>query len=262
MRIGFISDVHEDILSLREALRILDSHKADVLVCLGDIVGFQIPVYPYLETRNSSECINLLRSRCKHVVCGNHDLYAVRRLPQHTAGFTYPKNWYELEYDDRVEHSDGMVYTYEETELSALLSQSDRDWLSSLPEYEIVEYDGIGFLFSHFLYPDFSGSTTFLPERVKDLKPHFDFMTENNCMLSFSGHGHVEGFTYGNENRLVFNTFGIYKMKKKLKWVVGPCTARENRSNGVMLFDTKSFEMEVIPMRDPRFRYENKQSGV
>jgi predicted phosphodiesterase len=260
MKIGFIADVHEDILSLREAFRILDTFKPDAIVCLGDIVGFQVPLYPYHESRNSSECIDMIKQRCTHVVAGNHDLYAIRKAPDYPAGFHYPPNWYDMEYDERVELSDGMVYTYEESELSPLLRSQDVAYLRSLPEYIIAEFDSYRFLFSHFLFPDMSGSTTFLPEKVRDLTQHFDFMQKNDCLLSFSGHGHVEGFTYGNENRLVFNSFGTYKMKKKLKWIVGPCVAHENRSNGVLLFDTKTFDMEVIPLRFPRFRYESKHN--
>ena len=258
MKIGFISDIHEDIMSLREAFRILEARQPDAMVCLGDIVGFQIPVYPFLETRNSSECIEMIKSRCDYVLAGNHDMYAIRKTPEFSAGFQYPENWYKLDYDERVEQADGMVYTYEESELSALLTKSDREYLNSLPEYQIAEFDNIRMLFSHFLFPDFTGSTTFLPEKVKDLRQHFDFMQENDCMLSFSGHGHVEGLTYGNENRLVFNSFGTYKLKPKLKWIVGPCVAHENRNNGLMIFDTKSFDIEVIPLKFPRFRYESR----
>ena len=96
MKIGFVSDIHEDINSLKEALRILDFQKCDKIVCLGDIVGYSVPFYGFLSSRNASEVIELLKKKCDIIVAGNHDLFAIRKLPKYKAGFKYPKNWYTL----------------------------------------------------------------------------------------------------------------------------------------------------------------------
>jgi predicted phosphodiesterase len=78
MRLGFITDIHEDVKNLEKALSILSDQKCDVLICLGDIVGFTIPFYRYIETRNAEECVRLVKENASVVVTGNHDLFAIK----------------------------------------------------------------------------------------------------------------------------------------------------------------------------------------
>ena len=42
MKIGIISDIHEDIKRLKEALAILHKQKCDQIVCLRDFVGYSV----------------------------------------------------------------------------------------------------------------------------------------------------------------------------------------------------------------------------
>ena len=48
------------------------------------------------------------------------------------------------------------VWLHEENELSALISNEEKSYLETLPEYCIKVYDGVSILFSHRLYPDFA----------------------------------------------------------------------------------------------------------
>jgi len=89
MKIGLISDIHEDILSLEQAFRFFSSEKCDQIFCLGDIVGFALPFFKYIETRNANECINLIKKNCDETVIGNHDLFAIKKVPEHKFGFDY-----------------------------------------------------------------------------------------------------------------------------------------------------------------------------
>jgi Icc-related predicted phosphoesterase len=47
MRLAFISDIHEDVESLRRILRKAEKRGYDQLICLGDISGFSLPFYTY-----------------------------------------------------------------------------------------------------------------------------------------------------------------------------------------------------------------------
>ena len=93
MKIAIITDIHEDLLSLQEAFRQIEKHQCDEIVCLGDISGYSIPYYNYLNRRNAHECLSLIRSNCKIVILGNHDIHAGSIIPSHCNFFDFPDNW-------------------------------------------------------------------------------------------------------------------------------------------------------------------------
>ena len=110
MKIAIISDIHEDIVSLKKAITIIEKNNADKIACLGDIVGFSVPYYPYIKTRNATECINIIKQNCDIVVAGNHDIYESKRIPNHTAGINYPNNWYSLSYEQREKIANNKIW--------------------------------------------------------------------------------------------------------------------------------------------------------
>ena len=96
MKIGIVSDIHEDAVNLEKALIALEKQNCDKVVCLGDIIGFSYPNFGFFDTRNAGRCIDLIKANCAVTVVGNHDLYTVRRVPMHNAGFNYPPYWFQL----------------------------------------------------------------------------------------------------------------------------------------------------------------------
>jgi predicted phosphodiesterase len=246
MRLGLLTDIHEDIQNLEKALSILSDQSCDTLICLGDIVGFTIPFYRYIEARNAEECIRLVKENCSVVVTGNHDLYAVRKIPLHKAGFNYTEDWYSLDYEVRSKKARYKIWLYEDNEISCRLSDDAKEYLTNLKEVEIREYDNIRFLFSHFCYPDFSGSAIFFPRESFHLTKHFDYMKENDCQISMSGHGHPEGAIIVDDNRFLLSGFGTNKLINDTQWIVIPCVARTSRLNGVMVLDTSLGEFKTI----------------
>ncbi len=209
MKIGFLSDIHEDVESLKKAIIILEKAGCNELICLGDIVGFSVPTHKYLNTRNANECISIIRTNCSIVIPGNHDLYATRRLPLFTANFNYPQNWYQLPFGEREELADHKIWLYEDHDLSPMLSKKNQIYLSSLEEFQKSEFDGFQLLLSHYAYPDLSGSTTEFIGNQNQLQEHFKFMEMNKCQISFSGHRHVEGHTVATNREI--KTFGFEK---------------------------------------------------
>lgn len=252
MRLGFIADIHEDTKSLQLAFDLLAEEGCEFIVCLGDIVGFNLTFQKYIENRDANKCLALVQKSCNITVAGNHDLYAVKRVPVHNAGFNYLSNWYEIDYDVRAKLSKNKIWLYEDSELPNIYTRQSTDFLHSLEEYSVKNLGGINFLFSHFNYPDLTGSTINFPKKTKDLKKHFKFMKDNNCTIGISGHGHPEGCAIVTENCFEFRPFGTYKLNNELQWVVCPCVANTTRSNGVTTLDTDTLILKIIPLQTPK----------
>ena len=252
MKIGIISDIHEDITRLKQAIEVLEKEKCKQIVCLGDSVGYSVPYYGFLWSRNSHEVIKLLKKKCNIILAGNHDLYSVRKLPKYTAGFNYPKNWYSLDYQERVKLSKDKVYLYEYNELPALLTKEDKEFIKKLPEFVVKKYDGVNILFSHYAYPDLVGTTTFEPKTQKDVKRHFAFMKEKGCKIGISGHDHKEGIMLFTQKEAKHIPFGKVTLNDNPVWFHGPGVVNGSFENGVMTFDTEKLEITTIPLSSPK----------
>src|SRR5438309_1413840 len=70
MRLGLIADVHADPRALEGALRGLDAHGVDLILCAGDLVGYG---------NQPDAAVALLRDRAIPCVRGNHDRWALER---------------------------------------------------------------------------------------------------------------------------------------------------------------------------------------
>lgn len=259
MRLGIISDIHEDVVSLTKAFKVLDENSCEEVICLGDIVGVCIHYKRFVNTRNAVECIRLVKENCKYVVAGNHDLYAARKTPEFRGGFRFPGNWYNLGINERQQLSSGSVWLYED-ELSSDICKEYCHYITSLPEYLIIEKNGLRFLFSHFLFPDITGSSTTFPTNKTNLNAHFDFMKQKHCPIAVCGHIHAEGMVRSMEaiiptisflqKPFVFLPYGDYKLRKKMQCLAVPAVADTDRQNGVAVIDTLKQEIHTFKINN------------
>ena len=249
MKLAIISDIHEDVESLKLAMSIINKKTVDKIVCLGDIVGFNIPYYNYIDTKNASECIKIVKENCDIVIAGNHDIFEAKRIPLHKANFDYPPNWYSLDYQEKKNLSKGQIWLHEENTLPSLISNSEKEYLFNLPEYKIAEFGNIKILFSHFVFPDIVGTRADFLMKESSFHSHLDFLKEQNCDIGFSGHGHIEGVCTFNEKRKKIKNFGKVNIKRNRQGFVIPCIARGKQSNGFVIFDTKKMLLDVISIK-------------
>ncbi len=194
MRIAIISDIHEDIVSLRRVINKIEKKGADQLVCLGDISGFSVPYYKYENTRDASACLSLLREKSAVIVPGNHDYHSARIIPRESAAFDFPSNWYELDNEQRATIGNNEIWLHEENDLEPNYSSEDIQFLRTLPEYFVQEHPGVNGFFSHYVFPNMSGFRKGFYTRAGEFSAHFELMQKNNCNIAFTGHTHIRGF--------------------------------------------------------------------
>ena len=252
MKLGLLADIHEDIIRLNESIEILNDFKVDEIINLGDFVGFCVPYYSYLRTRDANKVVSWLKENCQVSIAGNHDLYAIRKVPVNSDAFEYLENWYDLDYDVREKYTDKRIWLYENDELSPMLNAESKNYIRSLPEYLVKEYGSYNILFSHYGYPDITGCLTAKIREVSNLKPQLDFMKRNNCLYGFSGHDHNENITILTEDEKIELDFNEkYILPDKPLWLTIPCVANGTKANGLAIFDTDTREIVAIPLNTP-----------
>lgn len=251
MRIGIISDIHENTAMLSEALRLASVNKCDEIACLGDIVGLDHRFYTFNPRHSARECLRLVRSNCRWIVPGNHDFFAAKRLPSFTNGFVYPEGWFNMDAQERKRISNGRVWSYE-GEIPADLDEEDLMFINSLPEYIILPFAGTNCLLSHYIYPDFTGSTTQYVERNNHLTRFWEFMDRNNIMYSFSGHSHnhFAGLAYKGGRSFLKAIHSVpcqtINLGNEMVMILLPPVAGEKGRTGFSIIDSDNLKLGII----------------
>lgn len=246
MKIAIITDIHEDIISLKEALRKIEKLKCDEIICLGDISGFSVPYYDYLRSRNAHECLSLIRSTCKIIILGNHDIHAAGIIPEHCSFFDFPENWYQLNYHQRHKLANNTLWLHEENDLNPLYKDDDLAYLKSLPEYSILKTSGFNILFTHYVYPNISGLKKEFYTYSDEFQQHFEFMKSMDCRISFTGHSHTKGFNIATKKNFKQYRYSKKQLPDEPSCVgISPITSCGKRS-GICIFDTDELNVHVL----------------
>lgn len=251
MRIGIITDIHENVDMLHEAMRIAEVHKCDELACLGDIAGYDRRYYRYNSKRSAKKCLAIIMSSFRWVVAGNHDLFAASRFPLYSDGFSYPEDWFEMKPYKRKIFSEGKVWCYEGDEPHDM-GEDEIMYLRSLPEYIATSEPGIPCLFSHYIYPDVTGSTTRYIERSHQLKRLWTFMQNNRLMYSFSGHSHelFTGFAYQNSRSFLKAIHNLpsdsFKLGEETVMTILPPLTGEKGRTGFAVLDSSTMRLNIL----------------
>ncbi len=261
MRIALISDIHEDIESLKKALTMIEREKCDQIICLGDILGFSYSRAKYEQTRDAAACIDLIKQNCSDILLGNHDVFHLKKFPLHHNGFQFPTNWYELPAEEKDSLSNGKVWNYAD-DCETYLQESDFAFLNQLPEFLIKSIGNQKVLFSHFVFPSFTGYVSSFHGEGKKLLNHFNFLEQNDCKVSICGHMHMEGMGVFNApdegffSQLFpgFNyfSFGEKKIKNKVCTITIPALADNGQVNGFAIYDSNNLSINAVSLNTNR----------
>lgn len=248
MLLGIVSDIHSDYKSLKKALTIFEKRNCDEIACLGDIVGYRSEYADFFKHGQARDCISLVLSECEVVVMGNHDLYALKKTPLYSAGFSYPENWYSLPDKERNKRSDGQLHRYEDEMDDLVISKDLREQFSNVPEFKTRFLAEKLILFSHYLYPDLSGSTTAKAIEFSDFGEHFSFMHKYECSLAFIGHDHHEGVEIIKNQQYRKMPYGEYSIGYGDSIISVPSLAKGKIRNGLIIYHPETAELEAIPL--------------
>lgn len=246
MKIAIIAGIHEDIKNLEKALEMIKGVQCDEIVSLGDIVGYSVPFFGFYKSRHAHKCVDLVKQMTSISIVGNHDLFAIEKLPKER-GFDYPENWYSIEYADRIKIGKDKVWIYHD-ELPAILERQDFDYLSTLSEYHIEKYLDETCMFSHYVKPNLVGDTQFVIEQAEDLTDHFDFMNEYGVKYSFVSHDWIEGLRFITASKIDSLGYGKFELPSEPTVIGVPWVANGTPSNGFVIVDTETNEIECVPL--------------
>jgi predicted phosphodiesterase len=247
MILAVISDIHSDLTSLEKAIRAIRDSGCDRILCLGDIVGYGYHYADFLDGRDSNACIRMVHENCDDVICGNHDLHAIRKLPSNFAEIGMPANWYELDLGERNRISSEQFWLYDD-ELEDPLNEESRDYINQLPEMKVIRDRRMNILATHFVYPDITGSMQKSPSELDDFRDHLKLVKKHGCLVGLAGHAHLEGYAQISKKALGMNYFRKAQLIRRSQLIVVPAITRSKGRNGYLVVDTEKFNFEAIAL--------------
>lgn len=249
MKLAILTDIHEDIASLKAVVRKIEKQNCDEIICLGDISGFSARFYDYYRARNAHECLSVLKENCKVIIVGNHDMHAAKMLPRNCTFFDFPENWYELDYHERHKLSNDILWLHEEDDLNPLYKKSDIEYLRQLPEYSVFKTPECTILFSHYIFPNLSGLKKEFYTYKNEFRQHFEFMQRQDCTISFTGHSHIKGCFSVTKKKYKTRGYKSFKIENEPVCVgIPPITALQKKS-GFCIFDCKEKSVQIIKQK-------------
>ncbi|WP_455539211.1 metallophosphoesterase family protein [Terrisporobacter sp.] len=174
MKVGVISDIHSNLYALNAVLADLKNRNADLIVCIGDLVGY--------ATR-PNEVIEILRREKILTIMGNYD-EAIGNF-KIICGCDYkdPK--------DAEKAAMSMHFTGQET------TTKNKEYLRNLPKEATITFNNKTIRFVH-------GSTRIINEYLKeDSKEAKEVMSELVEDILVCGHTHIPYAKYYGEKLLV-----------------------------------------------------------
>lgn len=174
MRIAVIADIHSNIFSLNEVLLDIDNRNADLIVCLGDLVGYA--TYP-------NEVIDTIRENKILTIMGNYDEAVGKELMICGCDYPDPK--------DMENAGISLNWTIDETR------DDNKEYLKSLPREVKMMLGSRTVLFVH-------GSPRKINEYLKeDSAEAEEVMADFDADILVCGHTHKPYYKMYGDKMLV-----------------------------------------------------------
>lgn len=164
MKIGIITDIHNNLIALESVLEYLKKENCEKIICCGDIIG--IGPYPDETVQRMMQIPDLI------AVCGNHERYLIEGISS------------EIAEEDGIGEDEKQYHKWEHS----MLSQSSKDFLESLPYEKTIIIEGRKISIMHYAMNDRHRYINFkLNPGEKDLKAIFSNVKSDIILY---GHNH------------------------------------------------------------------------
>lgn len=181
MRIGIITDIHNNVVALNAVLEKLYAEKCELIICCGDIIG--IGPYPEETVQHIMRIPDIIAVR------GNHERYLLEGMP------TQVPNEEHMGYEEMEHHK------WEH----ALLSNESIEFLRGLTYREDFVSGGLRFAVMHYCM-DNSNSRYINYIRNPDLEDCYQMFSEVDADVILYGHDHKPAVN--RDERKLFANFG------------------------------------------------------
>lgn len=118
IKLGILADIHGDLMGFQAALKLLQTHGVDQIVCAGDILD---------RGSGADEIVNLIQQHRIACIKGNHEHTVLR----------FQKRWRESEHPEKL------------AKLGRIISDETVVFIETLPESLPLTIDGLHILMAH-----------------------------------------------------------------------------------------------------------------
>lgn len=175
MKIGVITDVHNNVLALNAMLNVFEKSNCTEILCCGDIIG----IGPYPE-ETVQRMMSLPNIKC---VLGNHEKYLTRGL--------------KPPYPDGMSEGEAKHHLWEHRRLS----DSSKKFIHKLPyKLELIR-DGIRILVLHYSMNDNHDYISYTSN--PSLNDCIKIFAQYNTEIIVYGHNHISSFVRGKEKMYI-----------------------------------------------------------
>jgi len=220
MRYGIISDIHSNIEALNVALSNLTEKQVDIIVALGDIVGYG---------PDPEECVNIIMSKSIVSVMGNHD-FGLNSLDYENYFNTYAR--------DAIRWTRNRV------------SEQAKSFIKELPLFVEKEH------FTMF-HGSLSERNPF--RYIISQGDAIDSFDNLKTPIGFFGHSHIPGvFSMGKDKKIEYTRGAPHEridLKDDYRYLINVGSVGQPR-DGIPLGSFVIFDSELLNVEFVRFKYD------
>lgn len=171
MKIGIITDVHNNVIALNSILRLFEEKECDEILCCGDIIG--IGPFPEETVQRIKSLTNI---KC---VLGNHEKYLI--------------NGIKKPYPDGMDENEYLHHDWEHS----LLSDDSKQYIKQLPYRLYLDRGNLKIAVVHYSISEDNRYINFKPNPdITDCKKMFSNIDADIILY---GHDHRSSIVYGND---------------------------------------------------------------
>lgn len=191
MKIGIITDIHNNIIALKAVIKRLNNEKCDGVICCGDMIG----IGPRPE-----ETVSAIMELSDLIACvsGNHERYLSERMP--------------VEFPNRDGMSLGEMehHKWEHT----LLSKNSTAFISKLKYDKMLTLDGKKIYVTHYPMGEDGRYINFVPNpTAEDLNKMFNHIDAD---IFLYGHDHKSNVIMGEKIYINCGSLGCPSVDKSI----------------------------------------------